>query len=73
MVMKDYIQADKVPEGPKTVAEDRWNDRLAPCEGTEVFQNPKTLERWEGDTPSRKTFWLPALKKQVWANAIPFS
>lgn len=31
--------------------------------GNEVFQNPRTLERWAGDQPIRKTMWVPALKK----------
>lgn len=30
---------------------------------TEVFQNPRTLERWAGDGPIRKTMWVPAMKK----------
>lgn len=29
----------------------------------EVFQNPRTLERWAGDQPIRKTMWHPAMKK----------
>lgn len=29
----------------------------------EVFQNPRTLERWTGDGPIRKTMWLPAMKR----------
>lgn len=29
----------------------------------EVFQNPRTLERWAGDQPIRKTMWHPAVKK----------
>lgn len=28
-----------------------------------VFQNPRTLERWAGDGPIRKTMWVPAMKK----------
>ncbi|AKF49867.1 site-specific integrase [Pseudomonas syringae] len=30
---------------------------------TEVFQNPRTLERWAGDGPIRKTMWVTAMKK----------
>ena len=30
---------------------------------SEVFQNPRTLERWAGDGPIRKTMWVPAMKK----------
>lgn len=29
----------------------------------EIFQNPRTLGRWTGDQPIRKTMWHPALKK----------
>lgn len=29
----------------------------------EVFQNPRTVERWAGDGPIRKTMWVPAMKK----------
>lgn len=31
--------------------------------GGEVFQNPRTGERWEGDQPIRKTLWTRALTK----------
>jgi len=31
--------------------------------GNEVFQNPRTLERWAGDQPIRKTLWAHAVKK----------
>lgn len=30
--------------------------------GQEVFQNPRTGERWDGDQPIRKTLWTHALK-----------
>lgn len=30
--------------------------------GNEIFQNPRTLERWSGDGPIRKTCWQYALK-----------
>lgn len=29
----------------------------------EVFQNPRTLERWAGDQPIRKTMWAHVLKR----------
>jgi integrase len=29
----------------------------------EIFQNPRTHERWAGDQPIRKTMWMPAMKK----------
>ncbi|WP_189674314.1 site-specific integrase [Pseudomonas sp. SWRI179] len=31
--------------------------------GNEVFQNPRTLLRWTGDQPIRKTMWAHAVKK----------
>ncbi|HEP9783617.1 site-specific integrase [Pseudomonas aeruginosa] len=31
--------------------------------GNEVFQNPRTMERWKGDQPIRKTMWAHAVKK----------
>ena len=31
--------------------------------GEEVFQNPRTGERWTGDQPIRKTLWTHALKR----------
>jgi len=31
--------------------------------GEEIFQNPRTSERWTGDQPIRKTMWEPALKR----------
>jgi integrase len=31
--------------------------------GDEVFQNPRTLKRWAGDGPIRKTMWGHAVKK----------
>ena len=31
--------------------------------GQEIFQNPRTLERWGGDQPIRKSLWAHALKK----------
>lgn len=31
--------------------------------GEEVFQNPRTGERWTGDAPIRKTLWTHILKK----------
>jgi len=29
----------------------------------EVFQNPRTMKRWTGDGPIRKTMWMPAMTK----------
>ncbi len=31
--------------------------------GVEIFQNPRTLERWTGDQPIRKTLWTHALRR----------
>lgn len=31
--------------------------------GNEVFQNPRTQDRWKGDQPIRKTMWIKAVKK----------
>lgn len=31
--------------------------------GNEVFQNPRTLERWKGDQPIRKTLWAKAVRE----------
>lgn len=31
--------------------------------GEEIFQNPRTLERWGGDQPIRKGLWAHALKR----------
>ncbi len=31
--------------------------------GKEIFQNPRTEERWTGDGPIRKILWTHALKR----------
>lgn len=31
--------------------------------GKEVFQNPRTLERWAGDKPIRQCLWIPAIER----------
>ena len=31
--------------------------------GEEVFQNPRTGQRWKGDAPIRQSLWIPALKR----------
>lgn len=63
-------------EGTKTAAE-RWSVKLLrpPLEALtaqkaytlladdEVFQNPRTRERWAADQSIRKTMWHPARKK----------
>lgn len=63
-------------ETPKTRAGAREVKILAPAlgaltdqkahtwlKGEEVFQNPRTGERWTGDQPIRKTLWAHALKR----------
>lgn len=75
-VTKALTQAADEPEEPKTVAGNRQVKLLSPAlqaleaqkaftydQGLEVFQNPRTLERWTGDQPIRRTLWTPALKK----------
>ena len=75
-VNKALTQASNVPEEPKTRAGDREVKLLAGAleaieaqrqytllKGEELFQNPRTLERWTGDAPIRKTLWVPALMR----------
>ncbi|MBB1615891.1 hypothetical protein A9978_25900 [Pseudomonas sp. UMC65] len=55
-------------ETTKTAAGRRSVKRLRPAmealkaqtclADAEVFQNPRTLERWAGDGPLRKTMWV---------------
>jgi integrase len=77
MVSRAMTQASKgVAEIPKTSAGRRAVKLLRPAmealkaqkahtflADAEVFQNPRTLERWAGDGPIRKTMWVPAMKK----------
>lgn len=77
MVSRAMTQASKgVAEIPKTSAGRRAVKLLRPAmealkvqkvhtflADAEVFQNPRTLERWAGDGPIRKTMWVPAIKK----------
>lgn len=64
------------PEITKTIAGRRDVKLLGPAlealkaqkaftflKGEEVFQNPRTGERWAGDQPIRKTMWAHALKR----------
>jgi integrase len=63
-------------ESTKTYASKRKVKLLAPAlsaledqkqftilKNCEIFQNPRTLERWTGDQSIRKTAWHPALKR----------
>ena len=75
-VSKALTQSSDQAEEPKTAAGVREVKLLAPAleaikaqkthtylKGEEVFQNPRTGERWTGDQPIRKTLWQPALKR----------
>lgn len=70
------VAGDIQPETTKTTAGRRDVDILGPAlqalidqkthtllKGEEVFQNPRTGERWTGDQPIRKTMWQPALAR----------
>ncbi|WP_311968875.1 Arm DNA-binding domain-containing protein [Pseudomonas baltica] len=77
MITKAMTQASGgIAEVPKTSAGRRSVKLLRPAlealkaqkEHTfladrEIFQNPRTGERWTGDQPIRKTMWVPAMKK----------
>lgn len=75
-VNKALTQYSDEPEDTKTDAGEREVKLLAPAlealqaqkahtylAGAEVFQNPRTGERWTGDQPIRRTLWQPALKR----------
>jgi len=75
-VNKALTQASAEPEEPKTRAGNRDVKLLSGAieaieaqrqhtffRGEELFQNPRTLERWVGDAPIRKTLWVPALRR----------
>lgn len=74
-ITKALTQASDEPEVPKTTSSRRTIKLLKPAKdalldqkqytygrGQEVFQNPRTEERWTGDQAIRKTLWKPALK-----------
>ena len=74
-VNKALTQASVEPEEPKTRAGNRDVKLLSGAleaietqrqhtyfRGEELFQNPRTLERWVGDALIRKTLWVPALR-----------
>ncbi len=77
MVSRAMTQASKgTAETTKTAAGRRSVKLLRPAmealkaqkahtflSDAEVFQNPRTLERWAGDGPICKTMWVPAMKK----------
>ncbi len=76
-ITKSITQAAKgKAEVTKTAAGKRTIKLLAPAleavkaqkahtylKGEELFQNPRTNERWQSEQPIRKTLWIPALKK----------
>lgn len=76
-IPEDGIEpASQVAEAPKTASGRRDVKLLGPAiealqaqkshtwlKGAEVFQNPRTGERWAGDQPIRKTLWTHALKR----------
>lgn len=75
-ISRALTQGSEEPEDPKTTAGLRDVKLLPPAlealtaqkaftflKGEEVFQNPRTGERWAGDQPIRKTLWTPALKR----------
>jgi integrase len=77
MITRAMTQASRgAAEIPKTAAGRRAVKLLGPAmtalkaqkehtflAGEEVFQNPRTLARWTGDGPIRKTMWAHAVKK----------
>lgn len=75
-IFKALTQAATEAEEPKTKSGKREVKLLAPAlaalmdqmqytrlKGEEIFQNPRTGERWEGDAPIRKTMWTAALAR----------
>ena len=75
-VSRALTQVSGEAEVPKTAAGRRDVKLLQPAlealeaqkqhtwlKGHEVFQNPRTGQRWAGDQPIRKTMWAPALKR----------
>lgn len=75
-ISKAKTQASDEIETTKTLSSIRDIKMLAPAreallaqkehtylKGKEIFRNPRTKERWEGDAAIRKTLWMPALKK----------
>ncbi|MDR2709734.1 MAG: site-specific integrase [Burkholderiales bacterium] len=84
-VRRAKTQAAKAPETTKTVSGRREVKILAPAlealngqkpftffKGAEVFQNPRTGERWIGDQPIRENAWTPALRRAGIAYRRPY-
>ena len=85
-ITKALTQAADEPEEPKTLAGEREVDLLPPAlealkrqkshtylKGVEIFQNPRTGERWQGDKPIRESMWRPALKRAKVRYRKPYS
>lgn len=75
-VTRAWTQYSEEAEDTKTEAGEREVKLLTPAlealqaqkahtylAGAEVFQYPRTGERWPGDQPIRKRLWQPALKR----------
>jgi integrase len=75
-ISKVLTQSSEKFEVPKTSAGKRKVKLLMPAlkalenqkhftnaKNVEIFQNPRTLERWTGDQSIRKKVWHPALKR----------
>lgn len=75
-ISRAMTQAAIEAEGTKTKASAREVKLLGPAlqalndqrqytflANQEIFQNPRTNQRWDGDAPIRKTLWQPALRK----------
>ncbi|MDR0250535.1 MAG: site-specific integrase [Burkholderiales bacterium] len=75
-VRRAKTQKAKVAETTKTASGRRDVKILSPAleslsaqkqytflRGAEVFQNPRTGERWEGDKQIRQAVWVPALRR----------
>ena len=75
-ISRALTQGSEEAEEPKTDAGLRDVKLLPPAlealkaqkvytflKSAEVFQDPRTSERWKGDQAIRKTLWTPALKR----------
>lgn len=76
IVNKAKTQGSKKIDGTKTKSSTREVKLLEPAyqaltaqkshtflAGKEVFQNPKTQERWAGDKPIRQSLWTSTVKR----------
>ena len=85
LIEKALTQAAEDAERPKTLSGVRTIKLLQPAldalrnqkqftafKNQEIFQNPRTGERWTGDQSIRKTVWTPALKRAKVKYRIPY-